>query len=615
MTTYNITQKQTREDVHIGIVCTLDVEKQAIDKIFDETYNAADFGKLIGDANYYKLGRIGRHNVVLVKLSGKGTQYSARSVTDLSHTYRGIKLYLLVGVCAGVPFRERGQDEKLETAETIFGDVIIGDSIVQTDNGKQLPNEYKRRTGRREVLGNPPLDIRNMLSHLRSEAEPLHETMMHNLRFIQKQDQGKWEYKDVSQDRLFEASVRHKHYAQHITCECVYCKTQDDPVCPASLQDPCSITGCAEHLIQRTRLNADVDNPSFVPEPLIHFGTVASANTVMKSGEHRDYIVGRERNRCDENIIAFEMEGAGMWDDRPCVIIKGVSDYANSHKNDIWHAYAAATAASCTRAFLEMWIPSDPLQGQRPQWGQSVGQCRQHQESNRVSNQEVSNQEVTVTLSQVTLVEQNTSKATSDVHPRLFYILTKHHFRPRANGYWNRLTLESWNVYRSVYRMCYDEKDRKVRFQEFLKEFDKSTGPSQAIIREYWNRVIPKAHRKEGTTPPLSQGLVLAVLYMLHILHTLHESPPSEFDDRRHAFLSRFAYWTSCCCNLNCGRSWNFVSYTGIWRRMPGTNGGPCHGDMHLNHNFRDTDHIAAYKSTFHSWWNAYVSQRKAVVS
>jgi nucleoside phosphorylase len=386
MTTYRINQPQSREDVHVGIVCTLDVEKQAIDKFFEEVYNAADLGKLRGDANYYKIGRIGRHNVVLVKLSGKGTQYSSRSVADLSHSYPDIKLFLLVGICAGVPFRRRGRDENVETTETILGDVMISDSIVQTDSGKQFPDEFRRRTDRREVLGNPPLDIRNMLTYLRSETEPLHEGMVHNLNSIQKQDQGKWEYKGISQDRLFQSSVRHKHYAPHITCECMHCRTNKDPVCHAALQDPCTATGCAEHLIQRTRLKSTVGNAHFIPKPSIHFGTFASANTVMKSGEHRDKIVEKERTERDEDIIAFEMEGAGMWDDRPCVIIKGVSDYADSHKNDIWHAYAAATAASCTKAFLEMWIPSDPLQGSQPQRGQSVSQGQHQGEARHLSD-------------------------------------------------------------------------------------------------------------------------------------------------------------------------------------------------------------------------------------
>jgi hypothetical protein len=72
----------------------------------------------------------------------------------------------------------------------------------------------------------------------------------------------------------------------------------------------------------------------------------------MKSGEDRD-IIARE-----ENVIGFEMEGAGVWDNVSCVIIKGVCDYADSHKAKGWQRYGAATAAACMKAFLDFWEPS-----------------------------------------------------------------------------------------------------------------------------------------------------------------------------------------------------------------------------------------------------------------
>lgn len=75
----------------------------------------------------------------------------------------------------------------------------------------------------------------------------------------------------------------------------------------------------------------------------------------MKSGEDRDAIASRE------DVIAFEMEGAGVWDNFPSVVIKGVCDYADSHKTKGWQDYAAATAAACMKAFLKEWISTDKL--------------------------------------------------------------------------------------------------------------------------------------------------------------------------------------------------------------------------------------------------------------
>jgi hypothetical protein len=53
------------------------------------------------------------------------------------------------------------------------------------------------------------------------------------------------------------------------------------------------------------------------------------------------------------------MEGAGIYAHFPSLVIKGVCDYADSHKNKQWQDYAAATAAACTKAFLKRWISSD----------------------------------------------------------------------------------------------------------------------------------------------------------------------------------------------------------------------------------------------------------------
>jgi nucleoside phosphorylase len=87
--------------------------------------------------------------------------------------------------------------------------------------------------------------------------------------------------------------------------------------------------------------------------PSVHFGRIASSDQVMKSGQHRDQIA------TDERVLGFEMESAGAWDYIPTIVIKGVCDYADSHKNKLWQHYASATAASCTRAVLEEWRSVD----------------------------------------------------------------------------------------------------------------------------------------------------------------------------------------------------------------------------------------------------------------
>jgi len=39
------------------------------------------------------------------------------------------------------------------------------------------------------------------------------------------------------------------------------------------------------------------------------------------------------------------MEAAGLMDEFSCLVIRGICDYADLHKNKRWQPYAAATAA------------------------------------------------------------------------------------------------------------------------------------------------------------------------------------------------------------------------------------------------------------------------------
>jgi hypothetical protein len=145
------------------------------------------------------------------------------------------------------------------------------------------------------------------------------------LDILQKEPGLQAAYPGILHDKLFEAAYR--HVGDGMSC------------------DECD---CDGPLVPRGRLTQSV------PQPTVHFGLVASGNTVMKSGKDRDTIAQRE------NVIGFEMEGAGVWDSFPCVVIKGACDYADSHKSKVWQTHAAATAAACMKAFLGHWVPSLP---------------------------------------------------------------------------------------------------------------------------------------------------------------------------------------------------------------------------------------------------------------
>jgi nucleoside phosphorylase len=75
----------------------------------------------------------------------------------------------------------------------------------------------------------------------------------------------------------------------------------------------------------------------------VHRGTIASGNLVLKNANLRDSLAERY------DVLCFEMEAGGALDDFPCMVIRGISDYCDSHKNDDWQPFAATTAAAYAR--------------------------------------------------------------------------------------------------------------------------------------------------------------------------------------------------------------------------------------------------------------------------
>ncbi|KAH6625498.1 ankyrin repeat protein, partial [Boeremia exigua] len=58
------------------------------------------------------------------------------------------------------------------------------------------------------------------------------------------------------------------------------------------------------------------------------------------------------------------MEAAGLMNNFPCLVIRGISDYADSHKNDRWQPYAAATAAAYAKE-LSSVVPAIEVKNSR----------------------------------------------------------------------------------------------------------------------------------------------------------------------------------------------------------------------------------------------------------
>ncbi|KAM0459230.1 hypothetical protein ACHAO4_002624 [Trichoderma viride] len=85
--------------------------------------------------------------------------------------------------------------------------------------------------------------------------------------------------------------------------------------------------------------------------PIVHYGLIASGNLVIKDTQTRDRLAR------EYGAICFEMEAAGVMNVLPCLVIRGISDYANPQKNNVWQEYAAAAAASYAKLLLSVVKP------------------------------------------------------------------------------------------------------------------------------------------------------------------------------------------------------------------------------------------------------------------
>ena len=89
-----------------------------------------------------------------------------------------------------------------------------------------------------------------------------------------------------------------------------------------------------------------------VDDPMVHYGLIASANQVMKDALIRD------RLSEEKGVLCFEMEAAGLMNHFPCLVIRGICDYSDSHKNKEWQGYAAMTAAAYAKDVLSHVHPT-----------------------------------------------------------------------------------------------------------------------------------------------------------------------------------------------------------------------------------------------------------------
>lgn len=315
--------------------------------IFDEFYDTTGdvYGKARGEQNQHTTGRIGSHDVVLVLLPRMGKAAAAGVTAHLGHSYGNLKLAILAGVCGGIPRRGGGGGG----AELSLGDVVISEQVVQFDLGRQYPGGFVTRNSICDSLGRPSIEIGTLLAimktehglgRLRARSDKYLTNIQSNAREAHRR--ATYQFPGIDKDLLFSPEYIHAHRDGR-QCDC----RKESTPCYAATLASCHELGCDPGASVSRRLSREHHKIRIV------VGNMGSGDAVMKSGFDRDSIARAH------NLGAFEMEGAGMWDQVPCVVAKGIADYADSHKNKEWQPYAAAAAAAVSKALLMQCVRAD----------------------------------------------------------------------------------------------------------------------------------------------------------------------------------------------------------------------------------------------------------------
>jgi nucleoside phosphorylase len=235
------------------------------------------------------------------------------------HSFPNIRIGLMVGIAGGAPSRKR---------DIRLGDVVVSSpdsscgtrhgGVFQYDFGKTIQDRKFTPTG---FLNQPPTLLRAAVADVRSrmeeEALPIKETIES---ILERKPRLKKSYGRPADetDVLYVSSFLHQ---------------SDDQCCEQGSQ-------IESQIVKRRERAEDEDDPAF------HYGTIASANQLMKNAEVRDQLAD------EESVLCFEMEAAGLMNHFPCLVIRGICDYSDTHKNKAWQGYAAMTAAAYAKVLL-----------------------------------------------------------------------------------------------------------------------------------------------------------------------------------------------------------------------------------------------------------------------
>ncbi|KAK3342327.1 nucleoside phosphorylase domain-containing protein [Neurospora tetraspora] len=272
----------------------------------------------------YHVGRIGSHFVVMVVCPRMGIEPAATALANMRRSFPNIKHVLVVGIAGGMPCYGPDLQEQI-----VLGDVVVG--VPQQGRGGVTHYEFGAWEGQKELTVkehtlHPSAALLTAVNNLRSvhmqvAGSKIPKYLEELRRGLNERSRQAYEDPGAEYDHLFEDSYLHTDRGR-------FCQ------------------GLCDAMRAKLRKSRGKRAERKSDQPHIHYGNIGSANAVVRSSAKRNELHAKH------NIICLEMEAAGVMSDYQGLVIRGVSDYADSHKNKKWQGYAAATAAAYAKELL-----------------------------------------------------------------------------------------------------------------------------------------------------------------------------------------------------------------------------------------------------------------------
>ncbi|KAI9043199.1 uncharacterized protein KD926_004383 [Aspergillus affinis] len=302
-----------KEDYYIACITVIPEELAAFSQFLEVKHTAPrDIDKK--DPNQYKFGEIAGHNIVLCTSGTQGPHNAAETATNLKWSFHEIRFALLVGIGGGAPS---------STCDIRLGDIVVAapghlsNGITHHDFGKQLTDDFIQL----DFPNAPAPRLRSAVCDMQATDIVSQSNIAQIISHVVEQASAFSRPDDVY-DKLFESD--YEHVAGSVDC------------------DRCDKT--------RLRQRDARDEPT----PRVHYGPIASGSQVVKSATKREDL------RARYGVLCIEMEAAGVVRNLPSLVIRGISDYADSHKNDHWKRYAALAASAYAKELLSR-IPASNI--------------------------------------------------------------------------------------------------------------------------------------------------------------------------------------------------------------------------------------------------------------